>query len=150
MSYFEFLAVFWRRPHRLQSGPACDKYIDQFAAGRFISSDPYQASASIGDPASWNRSAYVQNDPVSFNDPSGLLLQNPEEISQDVGYNRWAGGFGTITPYYEGRQVNVRNFDFMQSRKGRTGVGGDSGEGERSFRREGEQHSGLKVNVIGA
>ena len=29
-------------------------------------------------------------------------------------------------------------------------VVGDSGEGERSFRREGEQHSGLKVNVIGA
>ena len=30
------------------------------------------------------------------------------------------------------------------------GLRGDSGEGERSFRREDEQHSGLKLNDIGA
>jgi RHS repeat-associated protein len=44
--------------------------------GRFMSADPYQATASEGNnpanPQSWNRYAYVLNDPVNFNDPAGL------------------------------------------------------------------------------
>ena len=40
--------------------------------GRFTSPDPYKASAGAGDPGSWNRYAYVQNDPVNNGDPSGL------------------------------------------------------------------------------
>jgi RHS repeat-associated protein len=40
--------------------------------GRFTTPDPYQASGGPADPQSWNRYAYVQNDPVNFNDPSGL------------------------------------------------------------------------------
>jgi RHS repeat-associated protein len=40
--------------------------------GRFLTSDPYQASAGAGDPASWNRYAYVRGDPVGRVDPQGL------------------------------------------------------------------------------
>jgi RHS repeat-associated protein len=40
--------------------------------GRFLTSDPYQASAGPGDPASWNRYAYVGGDPIGFVDPTGL------------------------------------------------------------------------------
>jgi RHS repeat-associated protein len=33
--------------------------------GRFQSSDPYRASAKIGDPKSWNRYSYTRNNPVN-------------------------------------------------------------------------------------
>jgi RHS repeat-associated protein len=41
--------------------------------GRWTSPDPYTGSMNAGDPQSLNRYAYVQNDPVNFLDPSGLL-----------------------------------------------------------------------------
>ncbi len=40
--------------------------------GRFTTPDPYGGSANLGDSQSWNRYAYVNNDPVNRNDPSGL------------------------------------------------------------------------------
>jgi RHS repeat-associated protein len=40
--------------------------------GRFTSPDPYEGSANPGNPQSWNRYAYVNNDPINQNDPSGL------------------------------------------------------------------------------
>ena len=40
--------------------------------GRFMSADPYGLSVHPKDPQSWNKYAYVQNDPVNFNDPTGL------------------------------------------------------------------------------
>jgi RHS repeat-associated protein len=42
--------------------------------GRWTSPDPYLGSMSAGDPQSFNRYSYVQNDPVNFIDPSGLHL----------------------------------------------------------------------------
>src|SRR5215469_16691966 len=46
--------------------------------GKFITPDPYMATANgvnnPADPGSWNRYAYTDNDPVNFNDPSGLML----------------------------------------------------------------------------
>ena len=39
---------------------------------RFEQPDPYDGSYDLSDPQSFNRYAYVQNDPVSFVDPSGL------------------------------------------------------------------------------
>jgi len=41
-------------------------------AGRWTSPDPYNGSASIGDPQSFNRYSYVENQPTNFIDPSGL------------------------------------------------------------------------------
>ncbi len=40
---------------------------------RFSQPDPYDGSYDAADPQSFNRYAYVQNDPVSFVDPNGLL-----------------------------------------------------------------------------
>ena len=40
--------------------------------GGFTSPDPYMASGGPADPQSWNRYAYVQNDPVNYYDPEGL------------------------------------------------------------------------------
>ena len=41
-------------------------------AGRWTSPDPYIGSMSVGNPQSFNRYSYVENDPVNFVDPSGL------------------------------------------------------------------------------
>ncbi|MDZ4801026.1 MAG: RHS repeat-associated core domain-containing protein, partial [Bryobacteraceae bacterium] len=41
-------------------------------SGRFMSADPYQASAGAGDPGSWNRYSYVEGDPVNRVDATGL------------------------------------------------------------------------------
>jgi len=40
--------------------------------GRFLTPDPYVASASLTNPQSWNRYPYVENDPVNKLDPPGL------------------------------------------------------------------------------
>jgi len=53
--------------------------------GRFMSPDPYTASGGAGDPASWNRYAYVGGDPINANDPNGLYR---EEVS---GIDDWWG-----------------------------------------------------------
>jgi RHS repeat-associated protein len=41
---------------------------------RFSQPDPYDGSYSLADPQSFNRYSYVQSDPVSFTDPSGMCL----------------------------------------------------------------------------
>ena len=40
--------------------------------GRFMSPDPYKASAGPKDPGSWNRYSYTRGDPANDNDPEGL------------------------------------------------------------------------------
>jgi RHS repeat-associated protein len=56
-------------------------YADQryFASlsGRFLSSDPYEASGGAGDPSSWNRYPYVGGDPVNWMDSTGLVKSCP-------------------------------------------------------------------------
>jgi RHS repeat-associated protein len=60
--------------------------------GRWLTPDPYSGSASPSDPQSWNRYAYVSDDPVNGADPSGL-----ERIGSGVivDFSR----FGDISPY---------------------------------------------------
>lgn len=41
---------------------------------RFSQPDPYDGSYNLADPQSFNRYAYVQNDPVNFTDPTGLFV----------------------------------------------------------------------------
>lgn len=47
------------------------------ALGRFMSPDPGNAGAGIGDPQSWNGYAYVSNSPITATDPYGLF-ENPK------------------------------------------------------------------------
>ena len=53
-------------------------------AGRWTSPDPYLGSMNPVDPQSFNRYAYVQNDPVNFVDPSGLNLAGPNTRYADL------------------------------------------------------------------
>ena len=46
--------------------------------GRFTSVDPLGASASVGDPQSFNRYSYVNNNPTNLTDPTGMMTPNPE------------------------------------------------------------------------
>ncbi len=51
--------------------------------GKFLAPDPYAATKSGNDssrPQSWNRYAYVQNDPTNYRDPAGLYLCNPDSM----------------------------------------------------------------------
>jgi len=41
------------------------------ALGRFVSPDPYEKSAHPDSPDSWNRYAFVSNDPINRTDPNG-------------------------------------------------------------------------------
>ncbi len=43
------------------------------SAGRWTGPDPYKGSMSLGNPQSFNRYSYVENQPTNFVDPSGLL-----------------------------------------------------------------------------
>ena len=45
--------------------------------GRFLTSDPYQASGGASEPGSWNRYAYVGGAPVNFFDPTGEYRRCP-------------------------------------------------------------------------
>lgn len=42
-------------------------------SGRWSSPDPYKGSMSLGNPQSFNRYSYVENDPTNSIDPSGLF-----------------------------------------------------------------------------
>jgi RHS repeat-associated protein len=44
---------------------------------RFNEPDPWEGSYDLTDPQSFNRYTYVQNDPVNFVDPTGMLTVGP-------------------------------------------------------------------------
>ena len=52
--------------------------------GRFMTADPYGGSASLGDPQSMHRNAYVENDPANFLDPMGLQCYDANGKSVDI------------------------------------------------------------------
>jgi RHS repeat-associated protein len=43
-------------------------------SSRFSQPDPYDGSYDFMNPQSFNRYSYVNNDPVNFVDPSGLMM----------------------------------------------------------------------------
>jgi RHS repeat-associated protein len=63
----------------------------QLSWNRFAQPDPYDGSYDLNDPQSFNRYAYVQNDPVNFIDPSGLTMENPGYIPP------WQNGWNQTT-----------------------------------------------------
>ena len=52
--------------------------------GRFLSSDPYQTSAGLEMPSSWNRVTYGESDPVNFLARRGPLADAPDDIAPEV------------------------------------------------------------------
>jgi RHS repeat-associated protein len=62
------------------------RYYDT-SLGRFTSQDSYGGEAT--NPASQNRYTYVHNNPVQFNDPTGMFCANPSPMRYDWELNRW-------------------------------------------------------------
>jgi RHS repeat-associated protein len=60
------------------------------AQGRFTSPDPLLASARLTDPQTWNRYAYVRNDPVNMIDPDGRAVIDPS-VYQFYQSQFWTG-----------------------------------------------------------
>src|SRR5262249_17639907 len=58
----------------------------------FCSADPVQGS--VDDPQSWNRYAYVENDPINLTDPSGESLLGWILNIVTLGLNNLFGGGG--------------------------------------------------------
>ncbi|MGH9916429.1 MAG: RHS repeat-associated core domain-containing protein, partial [Pyrinomonadaceae bacterium] len=67
--------------------------------GRWSSPDPYHGSMSIADPQSFNRYAYVGNDPINNTDPTGLFGFKASPPSPPINYGSGrGGGIGTSRP----------------------------------------------------
>jgi RHS repeat-associated protein len=72
--------------------------------GRFTSVDPLGSSANIGNPQSFNRYSYVNNNPINLTDPSGLMAgadQGWSSVSSDF----WGSSAGFNNPHFGGPEV---------------------------------------------
>jgi len=99
---------------------------------RFDQPDPYDGSYDLTDPQSFNRFAYVNNDPINLTDPSGLLPAqcNGTEVTDP------ATGQSTCIPFISGGTVTIVDttpdvttwrFVLNSSFQGFGGVGGLGG-----------------------
>jgi RHS repeat-associated protein len=84
-------------------------------AGRWTSPDPYKGSMNLGNPGSFNRYSYVENDAVNYVDPSGLNASS--------GYYTWSCLL-TWTSNGDGT-----NFQITSVTCWNTGGGGGGGDG---------------------
>lgn len=62
--------------------------------GRFTSPDPMLSSGKPSEPQSWNRYAYVLNNPLMFTDPSGLIwgYRDYEQDGKNMREFQWFDG----------------------------------------------------------
>jgi RHS repeat-associated protein len=61
--------------------------------GRWLTMDPAGlAAVDITNPQTWNRYAYVANNPLSFTDPTGKNMKGPGECQGGEGLCSWEGG----------------------------------------------------------
>jgi len=85
---------------------------------RFEQPDPYDGSYDMAEPQSFNRYSYVQNDPVNFVDPTGLVTYDgapdPHLIADGlVGGLLWGIQQGGVFGYQTRYSVSEReSFDF--------------------------------------
>ncbi len=92
-----------------------------------MTADPYKASAGAGDPGSWNRYAYVEGDPVNFNDPAGLASCWVEEWAPDgqgakVRCQSQSGTQNSETVWYSVSGISTANKDMVE-KDARTTIG---------------------------
>jgi RHS repeat-associated protein len=66
--------------------------------GRFMSVDPTWESADIGKPQSWNRYAYVTNNPIRYTDPDGKVGIDPI-LAKELAMAAYATGAEFVTTY---------------------------------------------------
>jgi RHS repeat-associated protein len=70
--------------------------------GRWPSPDPLGMGAvNPGDPQSWNRYAYVDNNPLAVTDPTGLCADNIGADCGGVSVNVGGGFFDAIEDFFE-------------------------------------------------
>jgi RHS repeat-associated protein len=91
---------------------------------RFTTADPYQASGGPAAPQSWNRYAYVQNDPINFGDPTGLWRACPnldctQSSSEPPSGSSHGGAFGGGDGMFVPVEVNT---EFGQAGGGTSGM----------------------------
>jgi RHS repeat-associated protein len=93
--------------------------------GRFITPDPKSSSAHLAEPQSWNRYAYVGNNPLIFVDPDGLEKfrvflaytsgdVNRSNVPNQAAIQRLAAKNGNSVEFYQGSGTNGAtraNFD---------------------------------------
>jgi len=70
--------------------------------GRFLSVDPYGGSARPRLPQSWNRYAYVRNDPTNYSDPTGLFPQKKPG---------WKFKSGSLDCYFDNAEYSCAYMD---------------------------------------
>jgi RHS repeat-associated protein len=71
--------------------------------GRFMSVDPGNAGASLGDPQSWNGYAYVSNGPMMYTDPNGTGI-----FGDILGFaGSFLGPLGTFAGWLVGSEVDL-------------------------------------------
>lgn len=90
--------------------------------GRFLTSDPYEASGGAGEPASWGRYGYVLGDPVNWFDPRGTTTCDPNppyNCTDSIAVSPapsprpgGGGGGGGGTPVDVSLGANLRNAAF--------------------------------------
>lgn len=90
-------------------------------AGRWTSPDPYKGSMNLGNPGSFNRYSYVENDAVNYVDPSGLNASS--------GYYTWSC-WVTWTSNGDGTNFQITSVTCWNTGGG--GGGGSSGGGGAS------------------
>ncbi|MGH9930233.1 MAG: RHS repeat domain-containing protein, partial [Pyrinomonadaceae bacterium] len=104
---------------------------------RFDQPDPYDGSYSLANPQSFNRYAYVQNDPVNFVDPTGLVESwnchwTPSGwVCGGVGsvdiYVSWADELSAATGGPDENWIPGRHADSFGFGGGKGGVGAGTG-----------------------
>ena len=94
-------------------------------AGRWTSPDPYNGSMSLGNPQSFNRYSYVENQPTNFVDPSGLQYGMQTRCRMEFRVFYVDGNFDSAGWYEVCESVPVW-VDFFNT-------GGGGGEGNSFF-----------------
>lgn len=79
--------------------------------GRFLSPDPANAGAALGDPQSWNAYAYVDDDPMDLVDPSGMGICDTlgsEGCTLAIAQCQSSGGGSSCANYYSSLHCSIQ------------------------------------------